>query len=325
MFAQTGGNNVYQFLDTSPNARTTALSGMLIATEDDDDVGLTWQNPAILNGQMQWKPQWSHQFYVADISQGYAAFSYNHLPKFNTVAGMKYINYGKFSGRNEFNFDIGDFSGGEFALQLGASYQLKPKIRVGANYKFITSNLASYKSAGNAFDFAALYSDSSKLFTASIVLHHLGFQFSKYQDESEKLPFDVRISVSKRLKHLPFRFSVVAHHLTRWNIRFDDPALQTSNIFVIDTSEVKEKNYFVDKLFHHLNFSGEFYFGKSFNLRFGYAHLRKRELAYDNRPWLSGVSFGFGFDVKQFTLDYALALKTYPVATNHFTFGYRIK
>lgn len=322
--AQTGGDQTYEFLNLSPNARTTALSGIYIATLD-DDVSLSWQNPALINKSMQWKPQWSNQIYLADISHGYLAFSKNFIPKLNTAAGIKYISYGTFAGRDEFNNDLGEIKAGEFALQLGASYQLKENLIVGANSKWINSNLGGYKSAGTALDLAVLYTDSAKQFNATLVLQHIGFQFSKYGDVREKLPFDARLSISKKLKHLPFRFSVVAHHLQKWNIRFNDPALQENNIFVIDTAQVKEKSYFVDKFFQHLNFAGEFYFGKSLNLRFGYSHLRKKELAYVERPWLSGISLGFGFDVKRFNIDYGVAFYTYPATTSHFTFGYLLK
>ena len=54
-FAQIGGNGVYQVLNVTPSARIAALGGNLI-TAYDRDVNIGFQNPAMLNKQMDKQP-----------------------------------------------------------------------------------------------------------------------------------------------------------------------------------------------------------------------------------------------------------------------------
>ena len=66
---------------------------------------------------------------------------------------------------------------------------------------------------------------------------------------------------------------------------------------------------FIDNFFRHFTFSGEFLIGKSevLALRFGYNHLRKKELSIQNFRTLAGFSFGFGVKISKFRLDYGYA------------------
>ena len=60
----------------------------------------------------------------------------------------------------------------------------------------------AYNSVGMVADLGAFYQDTSGTFSLSLVLRNVGAQFSKYGENREKVPFDLQIGLSKRLKHL---------------------------------------------------------------------------------------------------------------------------
>lgn len=322
--AQIGGQHIYEFLEVSPSARITALGGLQIALAD-DDIAMGYQNPALYDSLMHKKIQLGHQLYFAGISNGYLATAFQLKPKLVVSAGLQYITYGQFQQTDVAGNNLGEFSGSEFALNAGASYKIKPKLKVGANLKLVGSYLYQYQSYGTAVDVGIAYTDTAKNFTAGFVIKNVGVQLVKYNEIREPLPFDLQIGFSKRLKHVPFRFGITLHHLHQWNIRYDDPALEEDTPFLNPDEEPKEKNYFLDKLFRHVNFNGEFYLGKVINLRFGYNHLKRGELQQSQLPWLTGFSGGVGIELKRLSISYGKAFFSNPASTNHFTFEYQLR
>lgn len=321
---QIGGQHIYEFLEVPGSARITAMGGLQIALAD-DDIAMGYQNPALYDSLMHKKVQLGHQLYFAGINNGYLATAFQLKPKLVVSAGLQYMAYGKFQQTDVAGNNLGEFSGSEFALNAGASYKIKPKIKVGANAKLIGSYLYQYQSYGAAVDVGVAYTDTVKNFTAGLVMKNAGLQIVKYNELTERLPFDVQLGFSKRLKYVPFRFGVVLHHLHQWDIRYDDPALEEDTPFLNPDEEPKEKNYFVDKLFRHVNLNGEFYLGKIINLRFGYNHLKRGELKLTQLPWLTGFSGGVGIELKRLSISYGKAFYTNPASTNHFTFEYQLK
>lgn len=133
---------------------------------------------------------------------------------------------------------------------------------------------------------------------------------STYAGQREDLPYDLQFAVSKRLRYLPFRLTILAHHLHQWKIRYDDPNAQEDDVLLFGGEESDSKgNPGVDNFFRHLVFSGEFLLGRRENLRLrlGYNHLRKRELSVANYRSLAGFSGGVGIKINRFRLDVGYA------------------
>lgn len=325
VFAQIGGKHIYEFLELPGSARITALGGLQLAIFD-DDIAMGYQNPALYNSAMHKKIQFGHQLYFAGIHQGYAATAFDYKPGIVLSGGLQYIAYGQFEKTDNIGQSQGTFSGSEFALNAGGSYKASQNITFGANVKLIGSYLYQYQSYGIAADLGVAYNDTSRRFTAALVVKNAGLQFIKYDFEREPVPFDIQAGFTKRLKYMPFRFGVMLHHLHQWNIRYDDPALQQENILLDPNApSPKEKNYFIDNLFRHVNFNGEFYLGKALNVRIGYNYLKRGELNVASRTWASGFSGGFGIELKRWSMSYGKAFYAVPASSNHFSFEYRIK
>lgn len=322
LFAQIGGDNVYEFLNFSPSARVTALGDHLITVRD-DDVTLAYANPGLLNAAMHGRLAFNHNFHLAGIQHSYFGYGH-HWEKMGLTwhGGVQFINYGEFDAADIFGNRTGTFEASEYAITLGTSRQLYERMSVGANVKFIGSQFESYNSLGLSADVAAVYHDTSKQVVMTLLFRNIGTQLTTYTpDTKENLPFEVQAGISKRLAYLPFRFSIIYRYLNRWNIRYDDPNVQESSIFIDDTVTDNPTQERIDNLFRHFVFSGEFLFGKRDNvrLRFGYNHLRRQELSVPNFRSLAGFSFGMGFKIRRFQVDFGQGFYHLAGGMQHFS------
>lgn len=322
VFGQIGGQHVYEFLRLPSSARVSALGGSVISVLD-DDLALAYHNPAQLNPLQHQRLTFSHNFHFADISNGYFAYAHD-LPKLGITAqlGIQYIDYGTFTGADHRDILTGDFEAGETAIVLSAARQMNERIRLGLSIKPIFGNLENYSSGGLAADIGLTYTGSDSSLVIGIVAQNIGNEWDSYTNTKKgTTPFDVQIGLSKRLRYLPFRFSIVGHHLQKWGVRYDDPNRVVSTNLLGETQEQSAFSKGVDNFFRHFVFSGEFLLGRNENLRLrlAYGHLRRKELSVENFRSLAGFSGGIGIKVSKFRLDYGVAYHHLAGATNHIT------
>ncbi|MCL3781748.1 type IX secretion system protein PorQ [Prolixibacteraceae bacterium JC049] len=304
-FAQTGGTNIYDFLTITNSARVAALGGKVVASPS-DDVNLAFFNPALLTEKQNGSISLSYVDYLADISIGYATYGFSIEDWGNFAVGMHYINYGKFQEANPDGTLTGaTFNPAEYALNIIWSKQLNENLHVGANIKPIFSSLENYKSFGMAMDAGVSYVSNSELFNAGFTIKNVGSQITSYYDDAptEKLPFDVQLGISQKLKHAPFRYYVTLHHLHKWDLG--------------DTKT--KKSSFGEQFTRHLNLGLELVLSPNFSIRTGYNFLRKEELKIKEKTSTVGLSWGFGFKVSRFRIDYGSARYHLAGTTNFFT------
>ncbi len=308
----TGGRHVFQFMTLSPSARISGLGGMQIAVKD-NDLAFAAANPAALNESMSGGITFQHNFFLSDVQHGYTAYA-QHLPKlgFTVHGAVQYVNYGEIKRTDQFGTLLGgEVAASETALTLGGSKVLTDKVSLGLNVRMGFSALDANRSSALAADAGLLFADTSRRITIGLVLRNVGVQMQTYFNKREELPFDLQLGISKRLTHLPFRFSIIAHHLHDWDIRYDDPNLQDDDVLLFGDEEPKENkgNAIVDNFFRHLVFNGEFLLGRNegFRIRFGYNHLRKKELSVRNYRSMAGFTAGLGVKINRFRLDVGIA------------------
>lgn len=319
-FAQIGGNNVYEFLNTSNSARVTGLAGNLITIRD-NDVNLAYFNPASLNESMHQGISFNYNFHLDGISEGYAAYAH-HVDKWGITlhAAAKFLSYGEFNATDVFGNINGTFKASDNAFVVGASRVLYDKLSIGLNIKAISSSLETYSSFGLSSDLAVMYHDTSAHFNITLLAKNMGSQLSKYNDLKEDLPFEMQIGISKMLKHLPFRWSIIYTNMNRWNVLYDDPDNEENTLIIGDLqTEDSPSKIFFDNLGRHFIINGEFLFGKRkmFNVRFGYNHLLKKEMKERNLKSIAGFSYGVGFRLKMFQISYGHTQYHLAGGTNH--------
>jgi hypothetical protein len=318
--AQVGGDNTFEFLNLPVSARVGALGGNAIATKD-DDISLSYHNPALLDSGMSNKLALNYINYFSDVNFGYAGYA-RHFKNVGTFsAGIQFLDYGKFTQADETGLITGEFSAGEYCLNLGYGRRLDSSFSVGANLKTIYSDLAGYTSVGSAIDIAGMYHNRKRDLGVALVVKNIGMQWKTYATGREPLPFEAQIGISKKPKHVPFRFSLIYQHLERWDMKYDDPLSPKDTIDPLTGEEIPQSKgrYFADNFARHLVFNGEFLLTKNFNIRLGYNYQRRKELMVTGRHGMIGFSFGFGLKISKFHLSYGRASYHLAGKSNHFT------
>ena len=324
--AQIGGNYIYQFLNLPASARITALGGNLITVKD-DDVALAIANPAALNSKMHNQISFSQDFHPSGINFGSLNYA-RHFKNWHGTTiqgGVQYISYGTMQQTTPEGNVLGDFKASEYLINLGVARSFSEYLSLGVNWKTIMSYLGGYSSYGMAFDLAAMYSDTASRVNVTLLMKNMGFQMTQYSPTSgrEILPFEIQLGFSQRMKHAPFRYSIIAHQLQRWNVRYDDPALRDARNIFGETQEPSNSKFKdgVDNFFRHLIFNVEALLGKRevLRLRIGYNYMHAREMRISNLRGLAGFTFGFGVKVSRLRIDYGFGAYHFAGSAHHFT------
>ena len=319
-FSQIGGKAVYQFLNLAQSPRQAALGGKTV-TVVDYDVNQAFYNPATINAEMHKRLSVNYGSYFGEVSYGTAAYAYTydrHLQTFH--AGISYVNYGTFEGRDELGNLTSDFTGSEAALSVGYAYNIPwTDMFVGANAKLISSTLESYNSWGAAVDLGFLYVDYDNDINYGLTVRNLGFQIKPYEDTNEKLPLAIDAGISQLMENVPIRWHVTFENLQQWNIAFSNPNRAQGSL---DGGSEEEKVSFFNNALRHLILGAELFPEKGFNLRLGYNFRRSEELRILDQRNFSGISVGFGLRFGKVKFDYSYS--RYTVAANTSLFGLMI-
>jgi hypothetical protein len=127
------------------------------------------------------------------------------------------MDYGHLKQTSVTNEDLGDFSARDIAIGGTFAYELTERISGGITAKFITSTIAGYNSLGVGVDLGLNYLDVERGWSVSTVARNLGGQIKAYDDEFERIPFDLQVGASKRLLNSPLRFHATMSRLTDWS------------------------------------------------------------------------------------------------------------
>jgi hypothetical protein len=318
---QIGGDQTYEFLNLNTSARVIALGGNTNAI-DDGDLSLAYHNPAILKEGMESQLLLNYVNYFADINYGYAAFALPSRKMFHFAAGMHYLDYGVFQEADETGNITGEFGASEYAFNLTASRRIDTNFRVGVNLKPVISNLYQYNSFGLALDAGVVYTDTSGLFSAGLVLKNMGYQFKPYHPETrESLPFEIQLGASYKLRYAPFRFIAVVNHLEKPDLTYQNPDYNlTGYSYNQDFQKTNSglENAF-DQIMRHVVLGVEITPLNNFYIRFGYDYRRRQELKVDTKLSTVGFSWGFGVKLYKFYLNYGRGTYHLAGSTHHFS------
>ena len=301
--AQIGGNHVYDFLSIPISPRAAALGGSAMAIND-GDITLANENPALLSANTDGKLALEYINYISDINFGYTSYA-KHLKGIGTVSiGMQYLNGGTFTEADENGYKYGTFGVSEMALNLSYAKSFDSIFTIGATLKPIYSQLAQYNSFGLVMDVGAAYTSKNGLFTAAALFKNMGAQITEYIEETYPVPFEIQVGIATKLEHAPFRFSIVAHNLQKPKLTYQQTNYAEPGNVEVEHEEVKAATLIQDVM-SHMIFGVEFTPTKNFFIRGGYNYMRRQELQLDNKPGMTGFSWGFGFRISKLHLSYA--------------------
>ena len=234
--------------------------------------------------------------FLADINYGSVSYAYLWDRRTQVIhGGVTYINYGTFDGRDESGESTGDFGGGEAAISLGYATEIPyTNIHIGANVKFITSQLAEFNSIGGAIDIGAIYNYEKWDLNAALVVRNIGTQFTPFVDTIEPLPLEIDAGISQIVPNVPVRWHLTFENLQLWNIAFENEA---RGITDLDGNVTTEEIGFLDNVVRHTIIGAELFPEGGFNIRLGYNFRRSEELRIINQRSFAGLSAGFGLKI----------------------------
>jgi hypothetical protein len=312
-FSQTGGDNVYEFLNLTHSGLISSLGGTNVSLQG-NNLNLAYHNPALLNSVMGKSLALNYTNYLAGINYGLAMYSRSYPGIGNFAAGITYLNYGSFTESDPSGIITGDFSAAEYALSIIYSREIDSLFTMGITFKPVLSQLEKYISFGFAFDIGASWHNPGKLFSAGIVVKNAGYQVTTYAGESrQNLPFEIQAGVSQRLAHAPFRFSLTLKHLEKYDLthQYNEP--------LADAGSKSSSAEFTENLMRHAILGIELIPHKNFYISAGYNYQRRRELQVESNVSTVGLSWGFGINTSLMDIEFGRA--TYHLAGSSNTFS----
>ncbi len=290
----------YSFLNIPTSSHVFGLGGNNIAIID-EDVTLADQNPALIGPELDMQVAVSYMLYMSSGNFASVRFGTGAGEHSGWALGLRYLNYGKFDGYDEFGTPTGSFTPSEVILEGTYSRDITDCLRGGATLKWIYSSYDIYTAMAVAVDLGINYYDPDRDLSLSAAVVNLGGQVKRFNERYERVPVDVRLGWTQSFPGLPIRFSITAWNLTRWHLPYYD----AGNGTVAQQPEIKQS--FASDLFRHLVFAADFIPSDRFNLGIGYNYKVRTDMAAYSRNLLSGFSIGAGFNASGWGVSVAFA------------------
>ncbi len=304
VFTQTGGDNVYEFLNLTHSGLVTSLGGSNVSLPG-NNLNMAYYNPALLSKGMDKSLAMNYANYFAGINYGQAIYSRTFQKTGNFAAGVTYLNYGTFTESDASGVITGTFKASEYAFSLFWSREIDTLFSVGIDFKPVLSHLENYTSLGFAFDIGASWHSPSNLFSAGVVIKNAGYQVTTYAGEShQKLPFEIQAGLSKELAYAPFRFSLTMRHLEKFDLTYNYNDSTSGN--------KRSSPEFFENLLRHVIIGAEIIPHKNLYFSAGFNYQRRRELQIESNT--SAVGFSWGFGIRTTMLDIEFGRATYHLA-----------
>ncbi len=310
-FPQTGGDNVYEFLNLTQSGHVAALGGSSVSLQS-NDLNMAYYNPALLSREMNKSIALNYVNYFAGINYGMAMYSESFPKAGNFAAGLTYLNYGTFTETDISGIITGTFRASEYAFSMIYSREIDTSFSIGINFKPVLSYLERYTSFGFAFDIGASWHNRKNLFSAGIAIKNAGYQVTTYAGEThQKLPFEIQAGLSQRLAYAPFRFSLTLRHLEKFDLTHEYLANNTSGGSDSESSE------FFENMMRHVIVGAELIPHKNFYFCGGYNYQRRKELQVESKVSTVGFSWGFGINTSLLNIEFGRATYHLAGSTTH--------
>lgn len=295
------GTTAYEFLGVSASSHVYALGGTNI-TVIDDDVNLIDQNPGLLGPEYEMQAGLNYMRYLGGSNFMGARFAAPAGERAAWAVGVQYFGYGSIDGYDEQGNATGaSFSPSDIAFSGTFAHDITDRWRGGITLKFIHSSYEIYKALAICADLGVNYYDPDRDLSFSVVLKNLGGQVKRFNENYDRLPWDIQVGFGKSLGTTPLRLSVTAYNLNKWSL----PYYSTDDGNA--SGELEEHDKFMGNLFRHLIFGLEYVPSENFYIALGYNYKTRTDMSTYARNFLSGFSAGAGLKVKAMGFGVAFA------------------
>jgi hypothetical protein len=158
--------------------------------------------------------------YMEGSTTASASFVRAYKERGSWGVSAQYMSYGEIKETTAANQQTGTFSPKDIALAGSFAYLLSNRISGGITARFISSTIGSYSSAAVAVDLGLNYQDTERGWSVSAVARNLGGQVKAYEEEFERIPFDLLVGVSRQLPNAPLTLHATLARLNNWDQAF---------------------------------------------------------------------------------------------------------
>lgn len=295
------GNHAYSFLDIPVSAHSAALGGNNVSLIE-DDINLMFTNPALLTNVSDNTLSLGFMSYIAGTNKLSAGYARAIGERGTLGLGVSYLNYGSMTKTNANMEELGEFSAKDIGIQASYCYNLSDSWSGAVTTKALFSNYGEFSSVGLGVDLGLSYYDDVRGWAVGIVAQNLGGQVKSFEDEMEKMPFNLALGISKDVPNSPFRLSFTFDNLTHWD-----------KDYFYDISGKEES--FSKRFLRHMSMGVDIFPSSNTWLALGYSFRRAKEMEVaDQSSHWAGLSLGAGISIKKFQL--ALGYGKYHVGAS---------
>lgn len=293
-------SDAYHFLDIPTSSHVFGMGGNNIAIID-DDVTLADQNPALIGPELEKQLAVNYMFYMG--SGNFAGFRFGNAAGENGgwAIGMRYLNYGKIDGYDEFGTPTGSFTPTDVVAEATYSRDISGRWRGGANFKMAYSSYEQYSAFALGVDLGVNYYDDEKDLSFSAVIKNLGGQVKRFHDSYARLPFDIQLGYMQTIGVSPFQISITANNLTRWHIPYYEHKEEGNELLI-------KKDGFFTNFFRHLIFGLQYQPTEKFYACMAYNYKTKTDMSVFKGSFFSGFSLGLGIKARGFSVGASYAM-----------------
>lgn len=312
-FTQTGGDNVYEFLNLTCSGLVSSLGGSNVSLPD-DNLSMACHNPSLLSDGMKNNVALNYVNYFAGINYGMVLWSPATGGEGNLAMGLTYLNYGSFTASDVSGTITGSFSASEYSFSLLWSFSIDSSFSAGISLKPVLSHLEKYSSLGIAADLGLSWHSPGRLLSAGLVIRNTGYQITTYAGERRKEPpFEVMAGGTVRLAHAPLRFSLTLRHLEKYDLTYEYKASPS------DPRHEGSRGSLAENLLRHAVIGAEIFPHRNLSLSGGYNFQRRRELLTGAGTGAAGLSWGFGLNTSVLRIEFGRASYHLAGSSSHFS------
>ncbi len=270
--------SIFPFLRSNISARAAGLGGATVAIVD--DAANVVVNPAVLATCEAPTVSGTFVKHPLDINAGFVSYQTDVSSLGPSAVTIGYINYGTFDSRSRDGDKVGTFGASDIAVAFTTSNDIDSMLSYGVTAKVLHSTFNDRSSTAMAVDAGLVYQIPAKRVTLGFSILNLGTQLSTYDGTSDRLPLDVRLGVSHRLRGLPMLINFSLNHLAD------------------DAEGILDR-------FANFSVGGELYLGRVVQARLSYDNSSRNISGVNIASQLSGLSAGIGLRLPSLTFDYA--------------------
>ena len=209
----------YNFLRLPVSAHVAALGGDNVSIIEDDPT-LIFHNPSLITSVSDKSMNLNFMTYMEGVKTASASFVKALGEKATWGVSAQYMDYGSMKQYSADQIEEGTFSAKDIMVGGSFAYTLSNRFAGGVTAKFITSSIAGYNSMAVGVDLGLNYYHEDMDLSVSLVARNLGGQIKAFDDNFERIPFDLQLGVTQQLGRSPLRLSVTMDHLNDWDDSF---------------------------------------------------------------------------------------------------------